>query len=234
MKLERLEEIKDLRTVWPHEAYDFTPWLAENIGILGDTLGLKLRVDKTEAASGMFNLDILATDLTSGSRVVIENQLEYSDHDHLGKLITYASSHKADIIIWVVKNAREEHRAAVRWLNRHTDNEIQVYLCEVKLYKVCDNLAVKFDVVVTPKISGAVDENESKLLESKQEYKKDFRDPSKYEYWSLFDSYSSNIQKYVENFGQGKARSENRLDFWVGVTEYHIGVYRSKKRILFM
>ena len=114
--LDTLVEIKDLRTIWPHEATDFTPWLGneENISLLGDTVGLEISVGETESAVGDFNVDIFATETGTGRRIIIENQLEDTDHDHLGKLITYASGKSAGLVIWIVKKAREEKRRISR------------------------------------------------------------------------------------------------------------------------
>ena len=150
-QLEVLTEVQDLRKVWPHEALDFTPWLAkdENIAILGNEIGMEIAVDGTESAVGDFSVDIIATDIATGQKVIIENQLEDTNHDHLGKLITYAAGKDAQTIIWVVKHAREEHRAAIEWLNNHTDDDIGFFLCEIHLYKVgSSNPAVKFSVMV--------------------------------------------------------------------------------------
>ena len=115
INLGTLEEIKDLRKVWPHEALDFTPWLAEeeNIAILSDAIGIDITVDDTESPVGDFNVDIYAVETGTDRKIIIENQLEDTNHDHLGKLITYASGKAADIIVWVVKHAREEHKAAI-------------------------------------------------------------------------------------------------------------------------
>ena len=136
--LSRLEEIRDLRTVWPHEALDFTPWLAreDNISLLADTLGLDISVEKIESCVGDFNVDIFASETGTDRTIIIENQLEDTDHDHLGKLITYASGKSADVIVWLVKRAREEHRAAIEWLNNHTDENIGFFLCEIKLFRI--------------------------------------------------------------------------------------------------
>ena len=109
--LDQLEEV-DLRTVWPHEASAFTPWLAEedNIAILADALGLDgITVEDTESSVGDFKVDIYASETGSNRTIVIENQIEDSNHDHLGKLLTYAAGKSANVIIWIVKNAREEH-----------------------------------------------------------------------------------------------------------------------------
>ena len=131
INLGTLEEIKDLRTVWPHEALDFTPWLAEeeNMAILSDAIGIDITVDDTESPVGDFNVDIYAVETGTDRKIIIENQLEDTNHDHLGKLITYASGKAADIIVWVVKYAREEHKAAIEWLNNHTDDKIGFFLC---------------------------------------------------------------------------------------------------------
>lgn len=125
-----LEEVKDLRIVWPHEALDFTPWLSQddNIDILADAVGLEITVNETESSVGDFNVDIFASEIGTDRKIIIENQLEDTNHDHLGKLITYASGKSADVIIWVVKRAREEHKAAIEWLNNHTDDKISFSL----------------------------------------------------------------------------------------------------------
>ncbi|MCM1271371.1 MAG: hypothetical protein NC247_12255 [Ruminococcus flavefaciens] len=130
VKLGTLKEIKELRKVWPHEALDFTPWLAdeENMALLADAVGLEITIGETESSVGDFNVDIYASETGTGRKIIVENQLEDTNHDHLGKLITYASGKDAEIIIWVVKRAREEHRSAVEWLNNHTDDKIAFFL----------------------------------------------------------------------------------------------------------
>ena len=151
--LGKLEEIKDLRTVWPHEAADFTPWLSEddNIALLADAVGIDITVDETESSVGDFHVDLFASETGTERKIIIENQLGDTDHDHLGKLITYASGKSADVIIWVVKYAREEHKAAIEWLNNHTDERIGFFLCEIKLYRIGNSApAVKFEVVEKP------------------------------------------------------------------------------------
>ena len=152
-KLGKLEEIKNLREVWTHEAREFTTWLAqeENMALLGEALDIDIAVEEQEASVGDFRADIVATEAGSGRRIVIENQLEDTNHDHLGKIITYASGRDAEIIVWVVRRAREEHRSAIEWLNNHTDENIGFFLCEVKLYRIGDSaIAPKFEVVEKP------------------------------------------------------------------------------------
>ncbi len=106
--LGKLEEIKDLRTVWPHEAADFTPWLSEddNIALLADAVGIDITVDETESSVGDFHVDLFASETGTERKIIIENQLGDTDHDHLGKLITYASGKSADVIIWVCARRR--------------------------------------------------------------------------------------------------------------------------------
>lgn len=150
MELGKLKEIKDLRKVWAHEALDFTPWLAEeeNLSELADAVGLEITLDETESSVGDFSVDIFAKETGTDRKIIIENQLEDTNHDHLGKLITYASGKDAEIIIWVVKRAREEHRSAVEWLNNHTDENIGFFLVEIKLYQIGESqIAPKFNVI---------------------------------------------------------------------------------------
>ena len=151
INLGTLKEITDLRSIWPHEALNFTPWVAENVELLADAVGLDITVDETESSVGDFNVDIYASETGTDRKIIIENQLEDTDHDHLGKLITYASGKDADVVIWVVKHAREEHKAAVEWLNNHTDDKIGFFLCEIKLFQIGDSdIAPSFTVVERP------------------------------------------------------------------------------------
>lgn len=132
-----LKEV-DLRELWRHEQYDFSEWLAdeENIQLLNEEIGLTLTNINQEVYVGSYRCDIIATDETTGEKVIIENQLEATNHDHLGKIITYAAGLGANTIIWIVKEAREEHRAAIEWLNNHTSTEIRFFLIEVHAYQI--------------------------------------------------------------------------------------------------
>ena len=109
MKLGKLEKVKDLRSVWKHEANDFTKWLAkeENLATLGDEIGIDIELRSTEAKTGSFSTDILAVEANTDNKIIIENQLEQTNHDHLGKIITYASGHDAKTIIWIVKRCKQ-------------------------------------------------------------------------------------------------------------------------------
>lgn len=140
----------DLRRVWSTEAQDFTPWLAQNLELLGGPLGLELSLVQQEAKVGPFSLDILATD-QDGNMVAIENQLEATDHTHLGQLLTYAAGHDARTLIWITPNFQNEHRAALDWLNTWTPADVKVYGVEVRVVRIGDSLpAPEFIPVVLP------------------------------------------------------------------------------------
>lgn len=147
-----LEAVR-LREVWPDEARDFTPWLAqpENIQRLGEAIDYVLEVVHVEAAVGPFSADILARDVDSNLYVVIENQLNRTDHDHLGKAITYSATLGAKTIVWVAPTFTDEHRKALDWLNDNTVEDIGFFGVQVELWKIDNsNPAVRFNVVSRP------------------------------------------------------------------------------------
>jgi hypothetical protein len=152
LQLGRLEKV-DLRSAWESEDRHFTPWLAEpdNITILGDTIGLDLEVEAQEKEVGPFRADILCKDRVTDDWVLIENQLERTDHTHLGQLMTYAAGLNAVTIVWIAKKFTEEHRAALDWLNDITDSSFNFFGLEVELWRIQDSpVAPRFNVVCKP------------------------------------------------------------------------------------
>ena len=183
--LGRLEKV-DLRNVWTSEASDFTPWLAreENLSVLADTLGIELELEAEEKAVGPFRADILCRDTGSNAWVLIENQLERTDHNHLGQLLTYASGLQAVTIIWIASRFTEEHRSTLDWLNRITDTGFHFFGLEVELWRIGDSSpAPKFNIVSKPndwsrsvaQAARAMDETELSEIRIKQR-----------DYWTAF------------------------------------------------
>lgn len=150
--LGRLHKV-ELRDIWKTEDRDFTPWLAqaENMAVLADTLGMELEVEAEEKDVGPFRADILCKDIDDNSWVLIENQLERTDHSHLGQLLTYAAGLHAVTIVWIASRFTDEHRAALDWLNSATDDSLRFFGLEVELWRIGESLAApKFNVVSKP------------------------------------------------------------------------------------
>ena len=223
INLGKLKEIKDLRNIWPHEALDFTPWLAEedNLALLANAVGLEITINETESSVGDFNVDIYATETGTDRKIIIENQLEDTNHDHLGKLITYASGKSADIVIWVVKRAREEHQSAIEWLNNHTDENIAFFLVEIKLYQIgSSDIAVKFEVVEKP--------NDW----TKQIKRNTSNSPTlqaRYDYWVAFNDYVFQNNTFSKQFNKRKASTDHWMTMSVGSSACHISINQIRK-----
>ncbi len=152
MKLGRIEQV-DLREIWKHEATNFTKWLAkpENLDLLSEEIDIELSLIDTEYNVGRFNVDIFAEEPSAERKVIIENQLERTDHDHLGKLITYASGLDAEIIVWIVKDVLEEHQQAIDWLNENTDEKINFFAIKMEVWKIGNSEpAPKFHIISKP------------------------------------------------------------------------------------
>lgn len=222
MKIGKLEEV-DVRDLWKHEQYDFSEWLSkeENMEQLSDVIGLTLvNVDK-EVYVGSYRCDLVAEDETTGTKVIIENQLESTNHDHLGKIITYASGLNASVIVWIVKTAREEHRSAIEWLNNNTMKNISFFLIEIHAFKIGDSLpAPKFEIIEKPndfiKLTKG-NNNEGEISKTESE---------RLEFWNLFNDV---VVERGKPFNIRKATTDHWRDVAIGTAEAHIAVSLIKK-----
>jgi hypothetical protein len=152
IQLGRLERI-ELRDIWTTEASDFTPWLArpENLEVLAETLGIELELEAQEKTVGPFRADILCKDVEGDHWVLIENQLERTDHSHLGQLLTYAAGLQAVTIVWIAAQFTEEHRATLDWLNKITDSSFRFFGLEVELWRIgASPAAPRFNIISKP------------------------------------------------------------------------------------
>ena len=146
-------ESVELRDGWADEGSDFTPWLAreENLKLLGKTLNMDLELVSTEASVGQYRADIVCTDTSNDTTVLIENQLERTNHKHIGQVLTYAAGLDAVSIIWIAAEFTDEHRAALDWFNNITEKNFRFFGLEVELWKIGDSaIAPKFNVVSKP------------------------------------------------------------------------------------
>ena len=141
----------DLREAWPNEAHNFTPWLFENMEYLSEVLGIDLEATDREVAVDKFSADIIATDVRTGDRVLIENQLENSDHTHLGQILTYLAGLQAKSIVWVARGFEDDHLSAIRWLNEHTSSDFAFFAVRLRVVRIGDSpFAPVLEVVEKP------------------------------------------------------------------------------------
>lgn len=139
------------RAVWPHEAHHFTPWLLQNVDVLSELLGMELILEAAEHPVGDFSLDLKGYDEATGDVVIVENQLEFSDHTHLGQILTYAAGTDPTTIIWLTTGFRPEHRAAIDWLNERTDENTRFFGVIIKVVRIGDSEpAPSFELVAQP------------------------------------------------------------------------------------
>ncbi len=150
MELGKLEEV-DVRTAWAHEANDFTPWLLAHDDHLAETLGIDLELQQSEHPVGGFSLDLIGTDLTNDAVLIVENQLDSTDHGHLGQIMTYAAGTDASTVVWIATSFRDEHRQALDWLNEQTREDVRFFGIELAVVRIADSPpAPLFRLVVEP------------------------------------------------------------------------------------
>lgn len=217
-KLGKLKEVP-LREVWRDEEDDFSPWLAdpENIAELSDILGLSLTDIEREKHVGPFECDIVCKDEISGETVVIENQLEATNHDHLGKVITYASGLEASVVVWIVSKAKPEHASAIQWLNAHTDDTLSFFLIEIKAYQIGDSKpAPKFNIIEQPN-----DFVRNSKKERNDSEKNNARKASQLEFWEQFNDV---IEERGRPFNIRSPRPQHWYNVAIGSSECHISV----------
>src|SRR5260221_3349443 len=208
----------DLREVWEHEATSFTKWLSQedNLNHLGDELGIAIKLLKTEAKVGGFNVDILAEEEDSTRKIIIENQLETTDHDHLGKLITYASGTDANVIIWIFREIRDEHRSAIDWLNEHTDEDIDFFAVKMELWQIGDSLpAPKFQIISNPN-------NWAKVAKTNTEQSK--LTPTKLYQFELWNKFKEFGQANNQELSFTKTNPQHWYNFSIGSSMCHVGL----------
>ena len=217
MKLGKLKEV-DIRTVWAHEQYNFSKWLAndENIKELGDELNLSLTDVETEKFVGNYRCDILCKDEITGKTVLVENQLEATNHDHLGKIITYASGLDAAVVVWIVASARQEHASAIEWLNKHTDDDLSFFLVEVHAYTIGNSEpAPMFKIIEQPndfaKSVKAISKN-SELSVAEQ---------NRLVFWTQLNEV---LEQRGKPFNKRKATTDHWYSVAMGSSECHISI----------
>lgn len=216
-KLGKLKEVK-LRDVWRHEQKDFSTWLAEdeNIQQLGDALDITFTDIETEKFVGSFRCDIIGKDEQTGKAVLIENQLEQSNHDHLGKVITYASGLDASIVIWIVEHAREEHSSAIEWLNSHTSDDLSFFLVEIHVYTIGDSKkAPYFKIIEQPNDFSRTTKAIAKSgkLSATEEYRLDF--------WNKFNDV---LEQEGRPFNKRKATHDHWYNVAIGTSSAYLSI----------
>lgn len=221
MEFGRLEKV-ELRNAWQTEDRGFTPWLAkvENIEILSREIGVNLEVQGVEQNVGPFRADILCVDTDSFESdgqhyVLIENQLETTDHKHLGQLMTYAAGLDAVTLIWIASKFTEEHRAVLDWLNRITDETLRFFGIEIELYRIGNSLpAPRFNIVAKPNDWSKDVKNAAKLSIEIGEF-----GLLRQEYWQEFKSFMENSKSFLK---VGKPSHRLYSDFSIGKSGFNL------------
>jgi len=223
--LGRLEKV-DARKIWEHEALSFTPWLAmpENLVQLGEALGIEFDEDniQKEVGVGDFSTDILTSDM-AGRKIIIENQLERTDHDHLGKCITYAAGVGAEIIIWIARHVRDEHKQAVEYLNSNSSEKLNIFLVQLEAYKIGDSKpAPHFTIIERPnewtKAVRSQSGNSNHVTDTKLKQQK---------FFEMLRDYGSENSKKIQRWQ--KPLPQHWYTITTGFSSAHIDIYANSK-----
>ena len=224
-KLDRLQSV-ELSNIWPDEAQDFTPWLAEeeNLILLGKTLDMDLELEAQEINVGKFRADILCRDTVDDSWVVIENQLERTNHKHLGQILTYSAGLNACTVVWIAKEFEQEHLSALDWLNEITHEHFRCFGIEIKVWQIGDSArAPQFDIVCAPndwsrtvsqETQHAVDKNVSEFKKLQENF------------WTALRAYMIQKRSSVK---LRKPQPSNHITASVGKSHCNISAYMDKQ-----
>jgi hypothetical protein len=230
IELGNLQKV-EIKNLWPSEPGDFTPWLAKNITKLSNVIGKDLEIIQTEYAVGDFSADIVANDLGTSRKVVIENQYGTSDHKHLGQVLLYCAGIKASCMIWIAEKFKDEHRQAFEWLNTNTINGIEFYAIELEVIQIDDSKPVPlFKIVESPNKNISINYNSSvtENTDTQEAYRfyfqsiiDELRDKHKFtnarvgqpQNWYSFASEQSKVYKYGTSFAMNdRVRTEIYID----------------------
>jgi Domain of unknown function (DUF4268) len=219
-----------LKDLWLGESTHFTPWLSENLAVLGEKLGMDLELDTREASVGDFSADIIANDLSTNHVVVIENQFGNTDHKHLGQILTYSSVLGASVVVWIAETIRQEHKSAIDFLNQNLKDTLQLYAVEASLMKIDQSKpAFLLTIVCQPTDQTvSVPQGEEQVSETGEKYRAYFQTlidelrvnhhftnarASQPQNWYTFASENSKVYKYGTSFANGgRVRAEIYLD----------------------
>ena len=214
-------EVVPIREVWKNEAQDFTPWLAEDIEVLGDAIGLEMEVQELHQDVGAFECDMRCRIINTGEIVVIENQFGNTDHEHLGKLMVYSAGLEATTIVWIAETFRDEHRAAIDWLNNFSSNDLNFLGVEIKLWKIGDSLPAPQFVIVSKPNDWKKAKRQQAISERKQ---------------VLFDYWDKLMETIAGRNGAVKPQKPNYnhwMDFAIGKGGFRLRVeVSSQKRLI--
>lgn len=219
-----------LRDVWAGEATHFTPWLAANLQLVSDKLGLELELESVESAAGDFSADIVAKDIATNRRVIIENQYGGTDHRHLGQILTYSSVLNASVVIWIAEKVRSEHKSAIDFLNQNLKETLQIFAIEANIIRIDDSKpAFGLKIICMPaEAATASTSTSAEITETREKYRSyyqslldDLRNVHKFtnakaaqpQNWYTFTSDNSKVYKYSTSFAQGaRIRVETYID----------------------
>jgi len=215
-----------VKEIWSNEASDFTPWVATDDGLqrLGDTLDIELVLETVEKSVGPFKADVVCKDSANDSLVLIENQLEKTDHTHLGQLMTYASGLKAVTVVWIAPQFTEQHRAALDWLNEMTADTLRFFGVEIEALKIADSLVSPHFKIVSKPNNWAREvkrrSNNEQVLTSTQQLQ--------FDYWTMLGDY---VSEHGAKFKAVSPQAQNQVSMGIGKSNYFLNAIASTNEL---